>query len=97
MYDSIIYSWLDNKLHYKLTDNSDIDSNLNIPLKPFQSVQIPDTHEYFSRCTSHSPLPVDPGIAIRDWSLITGRGGLQNGRGGHVKFYPYKKGGRKKF
>ena len=26
-------------------------------------------------------------------------GGLQNGRGGHVKFYPYKKGGggRKKF
>ena len=36
--------------------------------------------------------------ALRDWSLITGRGGLQNGRGGHVKFYPYKKGGgRKKF
>ena len=29
---------------------------------------------------------------IRDWSLITGRGGgLQNGKGGgHVKFYPYK-------
>ena len=26
-----------------------------------------------------------------------GRGGLQNGRGGHVKFYPYEKGGRKKF
>ena len=34
---------------------------------------------------------------LRDWSLITGRGGLQNGRGGHVKFYPYEKGGRKKF
>ena len=34
---------------------------------------------------------------IRDWSLITGRGGLQNGRGGHVKFYPCEKGGRKKF
>ena len=34
---------------------------------------------------------------LRDWSLITGRGGLQNGRGGHVKFYPYVKGGRKKF
>ena len=34
---------------------------------------------------------------LREWSLITGRGGLQNGRGGHVKFYPYKKGGRKKF
>ena len=31
--------------------------------------------------------------AIREWSLITGRGGLQNGRGGHVKFYPYEKGG----
>ena len=26
-----------------------------------------------------------------------GRGGLQNGRGGHVKFYPYEKGGHKKF
>ena len=36
-------------------------------------------------------------IFVRDWSLITGRGGLQNGRGGHVKFYPYEKGGRKKF
>ena len=32
---------------------------------------------------------------VRDWSLITGRGGLQNGRGGggHMKFYPYKKKG----
>ena len=32
--------------------------------------------------------------------LVThyGEGGLQNGRGGHVKFYPYEKGGgRKKF
>ena len=36
-------------------------------------------------------------LPIREWSLITGRGGLQNGRGGHVKFYPYEKGGRKKF
>ena len=36
-------------------------------------------------------------VHIRDWSLITGRGGLQNGRGGHVKFYPYEKGGQKKF
>ena len=26
-----------------------------------------------------------------------GGGGLQNGRGGHVKFYPYEKGGQKKF
>ena len=31
--------------------------------------------------------------------LVTnyGEGGLQNGRGGNVKFYPYEKGGRKKF
>ena len=34
---------------------------------------------------------------VRDWSLITGRGGLQNRRGGHLKFYPYEKGGQKKF
>ena len=35
---------------------------------------------------------------LREWSLITGRGGgLQNDRGGggQVKFDPYKKGGRK--
>ena len=32
---------------------------------------------------------------LRDWSLITGRGGgLQNGRGWHVK--PYEKGGAEK-
>ena len=41
-------------------------------------------------------------VIVRDWSLITGRGGggvgLQNGRGGgQVKFYPYKKGGGKSF
>ena len=32
---------------------------------------------------------------IRDWSLITGRGGGATKRegGGHVKFYPYEKGG----
>ena len=32
----------------------------------------------------------------RDWSLITGRGGgyqTGEGGGGHVKFYPYEKGG----
>ena len=33
---------------------------------------------------------------LREWSLITGRGGLQNARGGHVKFYPYEKGGAEK-
>ena len=33
--------------------------------------------------------------AFRDWSLITGRGGDATKRegGGHVKFYPYEKGG----
>ena len=33
---------------------------------------------------------------MRDWSLITGRGGggLQNGRGWEqLKFYPYERGG----
>ena len=39
---------------------------------------------------------------LRDWSLITGRGGLQNGRGQsslfvNVKFYPMKRGGAKSF
>ena len=34
---------------------------------------------------------------LRDWSLITGRGGggatKREGGGGQVKFYPHKKGG----
>ena len=34
---------------------------------------------------------------LRDWSLITGRRGATKREGGHVKFYPYEKGGRKKF
>ena len=33
---------------------------------------------------------------IRDWSLITGRGGATKREGGHVKFYPYEKGGAEK-
>ena len=34
-------------------------------------------------------------VQLRDWSLITGMGGggVQNGRGVYVKFYPYEKGG----
>ena len=32
-------------------------------------------------------------LTIRDWSLITGRGATKQEGGGHVKFYPYKKGG----
>ena len=36
---------------------------------------------------------------LRDWSLITGRGGggYKAGGGVHVKFYPYVKGGGKSF
>ena len=35
---------------------------------------------------------------LRDWSLITGGGGgYKTGGGGHVKFYPYEKGGGKSF
>ena len=30
---------------------------------------------------------------LRDWSLITGRGATKREGGGHVKFYPYEKGG----
>ena len=33
-------------------------------------------------------------FTVKEWSLIKGREGLQNGRvGGQVKFYPYKKRG----
>ena len=43
------------------------------------------------------PRPLDKkGRSLRDWSLITGRGGYKTG--GHVKFYPYEKaGGGKSF
>ena len=30
---------------------------------------------------------------FRDWSLITRRGATKQEGGGHVKFYPYEKGG----
>ena len=34
---------------------------------------------------------------LRDWSLITGRGGLQNGRGGRAReVLPLRKGGAEK-
>ena len=37
-------------------------------------------------------------LDLRDWSSITGRGGATKREGGgQVKFYPYEKGGRKKF
>ena len=34
--------------------------------------------------------------SIRDWSLITGRGGLQNGSGGAREVLPLRKGGAEK-
>ena len=50
------------------------------------------------------PYSIDNDIHILMYSFICkglvnnyGEGGLQNGRGGHVKFYPYKRGGRKSF
>ena len=48
-----------------------------------------------------SPLVINTSnrgsVAVRDWSLITGRGCYKTG-GGHVKFYPpTKRGGRKSF
>ena len=55
-----------------------------------------------NRHATWAHFKIDMGITkiVKDWSLITGRGWglLQNRRGGgHVKFYPYEKGGRKKF
>ena len=49
-----------------------------------------------------SPYFISKGLGggggLREWSLITGRGGYKTGGGGgHVKFYPYEKGGQKKF
>ena len=36
-------------------------------------------------------------VAIRDWSLITGRrGGTKREGGGHMKCYSYEKGGGRK-
>ena len=32
-------------------------------------------------------------VEVWDWSLITGRGVSYKTGGGHVKFYPYEKGG----
>ena len=55
--------------------------------------------QYYSHCIYNTTAMLE--TALRDLSLVAGRGGgLQNGRGGgHVKFYSYEKGGggRKKF
>ena len=39
---------------------------------------------------------MDINYCLRDWSLITGRGGLQNGRGGAREVLPLRKGGAEK-
>ena len=36
---------------------------------------------------------VCPGKYLRDWSQIMGRGATKREGGGHMKFYPYEKGG----
>ena len=46
-------------------------------------------------CVANSSLCL-PSYTIRDWSLITGRRGATKWEGGHVKFYPYEKGGGQK-
>ena len=67
------------------------------PLKPIWSINLQINVALHKTALDKNRLS-DEAIRIRDWSLITGRGGgLQNGRGGHVKFYLYEKGGRKKF
>ena len=35
-------------------------------------------------------------MLLRNWSLITGRGATKREGCGHVKFYPYEKGGAEK-
>ena len=55
----------------------------------------------FDSCHGNAQLCHDTCLSklcIRDWSLIMGRGATKRERGGgHVKFYPYKKGGGKSF
>ena len=42
------------------------------------------------------PSPPTTGRGVRDWSLITGMGGLQNGRRGAREVLPHRKGGVEK-
>ena len=57
------------------------------------------TGHLFHRLLASNRAPVTPLLyaqQIRDWSLITrgeGGGATKRERGGHVKFYPYEKGG----
>ena len=74
-------------------DTMIVESDNNLILKP-DSVMTPG----FNISLMKRPfLSRQFQYAFRDWSLIMGRGGATKREGGHVKFYPYEKGGRKKF
>ena len=47
--------------------------------------------KHFTSSFSANSKPI-----VREWSLITGRGGLQNGRGGAREVLPLRKGGAEK-
>ena len=67
--------------------------------------RVPESADFATDfATERRPTSADAAIIgvwvrpLRDWSLITGRGGGATKReGGHVKFYPYEKGGAKSF
>ena len=84
------------------------ENTLNVPLlcrqlrdkcceEPGTSVQVHGGTQQISSSSgfleSNSDFPLIVYIALRDWSLIMGRGGYKTGGGGRMKFYPYKKGG----
>ena len=65
---------------------------LNVDEKTRNVLTIPIPNLFFKGCFTLSVC--DSLDSLRDWSLITGRGGgLQNGRGGTLSFTPTKKGG----
>ena len=57
----------------------------------FTHDQVPQTR---APSSTHTKPRLYLPLFVRDWSLITGRGGggATKRKGGHVKFYPYEKG-----
>ena len=54
----------------------------------------------FFKVADHSPPPPPLSYLLTSKGLVTNYGeggGYKTGGGGHVKFYPYEKGGQKKF
>ena len=47
----------------------------------------------FGQCRKTKKSIQFSATSVREWSLITGRGGLQNGRGGAREVLPLRKGG----